>query len=190
MQSGCNDIYDDSHIEEGQSLGQAVISRFPLRNHQFAFFKNPQLKRTAKNGELWTSHNKGVTRCVADLGDKKLEILTMHSTPYRKFEIDPMGEETEELRLDIARKSLPSLPNCLLQGDLNFDQESLQEFLPSLFANGMQEYLQTEATTPKGRHYDHVMYKGLELKSVRVIDDVLADHYPLVCEFELTNKPL
>lgn len=181
-----NDVYDSSHLEKGMSLNQAIISVFPIKNSEFELFFNPKFETLGPRGEHWVSHEKGISSCLIEIEkDKVLQIKTSHSFPYRRFHIDPLSKETLQLRNDMVRKIKPSNDLFLYQGDLNLDFESLQEVLPDLLVNGMNEVILEEFTTPKGKKYDHVLYKGIKHVSSKIITDVLSDHYPVISEFEL-----
>ena len=82
-----NDDYDDSHVEEGQRLGQAIISSFPISSHSFELYLNPKYRLERPDGSIWISHDKGVSRCVVDAG-VPLTIETTHMVPFRRFGID------------------------------------------------------------------------------------------------------
>lgn len=181
-----NNIYDKSHLEEGQGLSQAIISRYPIADATFSFFQNPKLKMTGPRGEEWVSHEKGVTRCMTILpGDVILNIQTSHSLPFRKFGADPLGKEMEFVRNDMSEKLEPKTECYLYQGDLNYDNPSAKDFLKGLFQKGVGEVVLDIPTTPKGRWYDHVLFRNLQHKKSVVITDVLTDHYPIYSEFEI-----
>jgi endonuclease/exonuclease/phosphatase (EEP) superfamily protein YafD len=42
-----------------------------------------------------------------------------------------------------------------------------------------------EPTTPGGRRLDHILYRGLALKSKRIVSGVRTDHYPVIATFEV-----
>lgn len=181
-----NDVYDKSHIEVGQGLGQAILSRFPLHDHSFAFFDNPHFQITRPDGAIWHSHDKGVSRVITDLGDgRTLELATTHFIPFRKFGLDPLSEEQRALRESITALLKPSVENFLLQGDFNYNHSSLTGFLTGLFESGVAEIPQMTVTTPFGRTYDHVVYRGLKLVHSEVTTEVLTDHFPIVSTFEI-----
>lgn len=181
-----NNVYDKSHIEEGKGLSQAIISRFPIKENSFTFFYNPKLETTGPKGEHWVSHDKGVTDCIVDLGGGiTLNVKTSHSFPYRRFHVEPFDERLLPLRNDMAEKLMPKTDRYIYQGDLNYNEFSVAELLPKLMTNGVQEVILTEPTTPKGRKYDHVLYRGIKhIKSI-VISNVLTDHFPIYSEFEI-----
>lgn len=181
-----NDIYDKSHIEDGQGLGQAIISRFPIDEHDFKLFFNPHFEIAGPDGGKWISHDKGVSKCLLEYSEgMKIQVATLHLIPFRKFEVDPLEEKFENLREDIAELSSPSSNTFLLQGDFNFDDASLKLFLPTLFEKGISEVLLDDPTTPKGRKYDHVVYGGLRHVRSKILSDVLTDHFPVLSEFEI-----
>ena len=97
-----NDIYDKSHLEDGQGLGQSIISRFPLSNHIFEFFLNPKLELIRPNGERWLTHNKGVSSVDAILSNGlNLTVKTFHTIPFRKYGVDPLGQNMCEAMRDM-----------------------------------------------------------------------------------------
>lgn len=182
-----NDVYAESHLEKNQKLSQAIISRFPIQNHSFKFFLNPKLETTGLAGDRWISHDKGVTSCVIKgIGNISLNVKTSHSVPYRKFNnIDPFGEIMTPVRNDMAEKLIPEADYYLYQGDFNYDNASVKSFLPKLFDIETKEVILDRPTTPKGRWYDHVLYRKIQHVKSIVITDVLTDHFPIYSEFEV-----
>jgi len=179
------DIYDSSHLEEGQDLSQGIISRFPIRAHSFQLFYNPKLETIGPKGERWTSHDKGVSGCMIAAGEGELNLKTSHSFPARRYKVDPLGEEIGELRKDMAVKLKPEADRYLYQGDLNYNEWSVKPFLPDLFESGVTEVVLDQPTTPKGRKYDRIIFRNLEHLASVVIKNVLTDHFPIYSEFEI-----
>lgn len=181
-----NDVYDKSHIEDGQGLGQAIISRFPISEHNFKLFFNPRFETAGPSGGIWISHDKGVSKYIVDLGKKNtVQVATLHLIPFRVFGINPLEEKFENLRKNIAELASPSSNTFLLQGDFNFDETSLKQFLPDLLNQNISEVLLDRPTTPKDRKYDHVLFRGLKHIRSEVIADVLTDHFPVYSEFQM-----
>jgi len=83
-----NDSYDDSFIEKGQRFGQGVISRYPITEHYFTAFTNPNfnLTRTHLKNTLPLSLARfaplrdrlPISRKGANLAKKSREILLNH----------------------------------------------------------------------------------------------------------------
>lgn len=181
-----NDVYDESHLEEGQGLSQCIISRFPIEKHAFTLFYNPKVETIGPKGEHWVSHDKGISSCTLKLNDNLfLNVKTSHSFPYRRFNLEPLSEISLPLREDMAEKMQPESELYIYQGDLNYNEYSIKELLPNLIKHNVQEVILNSPTTPKGRKYDHVIFKGLKHVKSEVISDVLTDHYPVYSEFEI-----
>ena len=180
-----NDEYADSHVESGQRLGQAILSAFPITEHSFTLFENPKYRVERPDGEVWISHDKGIAKCTVDIG-QPLVVETLHMFPFRRFGVDTKEETT--VMQDITDKIHSDAPLFLLQGDFNMDDKRLAEFLPDLFTDELEEIPLDQPTTPKGRYYDHIAYRGLKLKDARIIDTVLTDHYPVCATFEYQQE--
>ncbi len=181
-----SDFYADSHIEYGQRLGQAIISRFPITNHSFEFFFNPHFEAIWEDGSKAKSHDKGVTGCRVDVNGVLVEIKTLHLIPFRRFNVDPHSSNAKVVLNDVQDKLKSESPTLLVQGDFNLNVASLNEMLPTLMQN-MDEVIQNLPTTPKGRKLDHVVFRGLSLDTSSAIEGVLTDHYPVVTSFEIND---
>jgi endonuclease/exonuclease/phosphatase family metal-dependent hydrolase len=186
LQYVVSDFYADSHIEAGQRLGQAILSRYPITNHDLELFLNPHYEAIWEDGSKALSHDKGVTSCIVDIDGIKLDVKTLHLIPFRRFNVDPQSKEAELVLEDIVNKLRSDSPNQLIQGDFNLDFSSLKGILPTLMQN-MDEVVQNLPTNPKGRKLDHVVFRGLSLESSSSIDSVLTDHYPVITKFMLNT---
>lgn len=183
-----NDEYADSHIEAGQRLGQGIVSKFPLSDHSFELFTNPHFKAVWEDGSIAISHDKGRTRCTVKLPDNvDIIVQTFHTVPFRRFKVELESTEAKAVLLDMGSKLKVNEPG-LIQADFNVDVQSLHPLFPDLFEVGYEEIVQTQPTTPKGHHYDHILYKGLLLLTSTLVSTVETDHYPIVSEFELSTK--
>lgn len=177
------DAYDQSHLDPTQRLSQAVLSRSPMHRVSFTFFPNLHLTMTAPDGQRWETHDKGASRVVVELPDGPLEVQTCHALPAQKFGVPRTDRRAIDLYVAMSTTMHPDAARSLIALDANVDDASLREVFPLLFDAGMQEVLQESPTTPKGRRYDHVLFRGIELLESRVLDDALTDHYPLVTRF-------
>ncbi len=179
-----NDVYDDSHLDSSFKLGQAIISKYPLDNHQFMYFHNPKYE-AVWNGNKVISHNKGLSRCSVKINSINLSISTLHAVPFRPFDVNPLSDKAKDVRIDMQRKILSSLSeHSLIQGDFNINEKSLVEFLDNSL-HGLNEAIQDRPTTPKGKYYDHIIYKGLDLVESTSDEKVLTDHFPVISTFEV-----
>lgn len=180
-----NDTYDDSHIEKGQRLGQGILSKHTISNKSFTLYENPKLKIIRPSGEEWLSHDKGVSKFTIKVDKTPLSLKTSHAVPFKKFGADFLSEEMRHIRKDVTKKILPIYDLEILQGDFNYDNESLKPIFPELFKQGMEEYLTYAPTEYNKYRYDHVAFKGLTPIKLEIISDTLTDHCPLYCEFDL-----
>lgn len=179
-----SDFYADSHVEEGQKLGQAIISRFPISEHSFQFFYNPGYRVERQNGSTMVSHDKGLTTCSIETKGRYIEVKTLHLIPFRPFNIEPQSDSAKKVLEDVEDKLQSTSSSLLVQGDFNLDFSSLAEVLPRTLQEA-EELFQDVPTTPKGRKYDHVLYRGIELLDNEVDSSALTDHYPLRMTFNL-----
>ena len=177
-----NETFVDSHVEAGQKLGMAVLSRFPITKHSFALFVNPGFIYM-RSGKV--AHDKGTLHATLDIGGRDIEVVVTHLTPFRRVNVDPKSPEAHTWLQDVAAKLMPTLPTVLMQGGFNINEKLLSPFLPELFSAGMQEVPAEEETTPAGWRYDHILYRGGKNLNQRVLSDALTDHYPVYAEFEL-----
>lgn len=183
-------IYDfcaDSHIEAGQRLGQAILSRYPISNHNFELFINPRFEATWEDGSKALSHDKGVTSCTVDIDGVIFNVKTLHLIPFGRFNVDPWSEEARLVLEDITVKLRTDSPYLLVQGDFNLDFSSMKEILP-IFMQNMDEVVQIAPTTPKGKKLDHVVFRGLSLEGSASVDTVLTDHYPVISKFTVKTR--
>lgn len=178
-----SDVYNASHLNPEKQLNQAIISRFPLKEHSFALFFNPMYRKVMPDGSEWVSHNKGVTRCVAEIEDTELVIETLHLIPFRKFDADVNDESGKKVRASIEALLEKARSPYLLQGDFNYPD--IKTLLPGIYENQLHEVGGDIGTTPKGRVYDHVLFRGFKQSRNPLVDSsVLTDHYPVMCQFE------
>jgi endonuclease/exonuclease/phosphatase family metal-dependent hydrolase len=180
-----NDAWNDSHIEIGQKLGQAVLSKLHIKEHWTELFINPLWQADWETGALATSHDKGLSTSDLALDDTNLRVQNLHLIPFRRFGIDPAGEGTDVIR-DVQLKIGDYEGPRIIQGDFNIDSSSLSTYFPDLFIGGISEVEQQEPTVPSGRRLDHILYSGMTVvKSTVIKHDILTDHYPLVTVFEV-----
>lgn len=175
------DPTSSSHIDENKTLGNGVISKRPISNHSAGLFLNPNIETTIQ-GRHAVSHDKGWSTCTVNIDGYDISVTTLHLLPFRAFNVDFESKIGGEVLRNIESAILPKTPTALIQGDFNIDSPQLAPILPNLLVN-MDEISLNEPTTPSGRRYDHVLYKGLELKSMQIDSNVKTDHYPVICEF-------
>lgn len=179
-----HDSTSESHIDIGCKLGHGILSRYPLVTHTTGLFINPKVSVTWEDGSTATSHDKGYTTCTARVGDKDLAITTLHLVPFKAFKIDPRGEQGTQILDNVAASLVTTTPSWIIQGDFNIDGDTLASYLPTLFAQGVEEVATDQPTTPKGHRCDRALFRRLTLNKSRIDSSVMTDHFPVVAEFE------
>lgn len=179
------DITSESHIDKGEKLGNGVISRYPIIKHDTGLFYNPNLEVEWEDGSVAYSFDKGFTRCLIEVEDQAVEVTTLHLIPFRRFKIDIESGVARKILDDVQKKIVSTRHIKLIQGDFNINSETVGEHLPQLFRDGLQEIQIKDPTNPKGRKYDHILFKNLTLLNYSIDSSVLTDHYPVAATFRL-----
>lgn len=188
MEYCISDFYADSHLEKDQKLGHAIISKFPITDKEFQLYINPHKKIIGEDGiTTWHSHDKGYTRCAINVNGVTLQTTTTHFAPFRRFDIAIYSDEGRRILDDIEEKLTTDAKHQLIQADFNLDMPRLGPALPHLIKDRLEEVEQTEATTPKDRRYDHILFRGMTLLGSNTNSQVLTDHYPVTAVFEITE---
>ena len=183
------DVTSDSHIDDGHQLGHGILSRYPITNHTFGLFNNPKIRIEWEDGSIATSFDKGFSSCEVDIDGHKVCVTSLHLIPFRRFDISLDSKLAKEILDDVSSKLSISTDTAIIMGDFNINDSHLATYLPTLFAKySLEEVDIDEPTTPKGRSYDHVLFRGLEYQLKQVDSRVLTDHYPVVCDFILVNS--
>ena len=177
-----SDFSSNSHILEGQRLGQAILSRYPITGHTFRLFLNPHYEIIWEDGTKALSYDKGVTQCTISVGRLSFDVMTLHLIPFRRFSIDPQSQDASAVLVDVQDKLTGGGQRLLVQGDFNLDFSSMSIVLPA-FMQEKSEVIQSLPTTPDGARLDHIVYKGMSLEKSTVLDDVVTDHFPIVSSF-------
>jgi endonuclease/exonuclease/phosphatase family metal-dependent hydrolase len=181
-----HDATSASHIDTDCQLGHAVISKYPISEHHFAFFDNPKVEIVWEDGSVAKSFDKGFSNCLVTIGETHIGVTTLHLVPFRRFNIELQSAQGQKILQNVADMLSFTTENALVQGDFNIGDSTIEPYLPSLFnREHLEEVAIDEPTTPKGRSYDHVLYRGLTFESKRIISSVKTDHYPVVCTFEI-----
>ena len=180
-------IQTDSHLKKSEKLTLSILSNYPIQSSKYINFMNPNWKLIRSNGDIWYSHDKGIGFAEVEIEGKTLLIETLQLMPFRKYEKDILSEELEIVKTDISSKIFNNLAHerVLIQGDFNLNFQSLKDVFNQISEDKFLEIEIFQDTTPRGRKYDHIIYKGIKLLSFKIDSEILTDHYSLVCEFEI-----
>lgn len=174
-----------SHIDVSQSLGNGIISRYPLLEHRTGFFHNPNLEFDLE-GQTVKSHDKGYGQCLIDFKGYKIRTATLHLLPFRRMGIELDTGVAQKIYESIAGELSSDDEYILYHGDFNIDDSTVSKYLATLFSrSNLSEIVLEWPTTPKDRKYDHVLFRGMLLNGVVIDSSVATDHYPVVCTFQI-----
>jgi endonuclease/exonuclease/phosphatase family metal-dependent hydrolase len=172
-----------SHIDPTQRLGHGLVTHLPITQDGLETLTYP----TLPEGSDITPHDKGISTYKLRLEDG--EILTsqnLHLFPFGHYGIGRQDSpEAEPILREVEALVGAHSGRRIVQGDFNLDTESLYPLLPGLFKAGLEEVVQDEATTPTGKHIDHVLFSGIIVINSVVVKNVLTDHYPVVTTFAI-----
>lgn len=180
------DAISSSHIDEGKSLGNGIISKYPIENHHNGAFLNPNLDAELQGRHL-VSHDKGYSTCSIDFNGRLIRTTTLHLLPFRAFNIELESEVGQNILKSVSQAIGSPDSLLLIQGDFNIDSQRVKEKLPGLATEGLSEIQLEVATTPAGRKYDHILYKGFDLREMNIDAAVMTDHYPVMCQFHVNE---
>ena len=181
------DPVSDSHIDPTQKLGNGIISKYPLSNIYTGRFFNPNISFDLEGMKAIT-HDKGFCACDITINNTVIHTTTLHLIPFRSVGLELDSETAEKILSTVSSKLISSTLRDfeLIQGDFNISESTVNKYLPQLFVhNDLSEVVVEVPTTPTGRTYDHVLYKGLALAKYSIDSSAPTDHYPVVCDFVL-----
>jgi endonuclease/exonuclease/phosphatase family metal-dependent hydrolase len=181
------DAITDSHIDSTYKLGNGLISRFPISDVKTGRFLNPGLNFELEGRKAFT-HDKGYISCMVKIGDIVIYATSLHLIPFRSVGLDFNSDTAQQIMESVSTELEDEQANQyrLIQGDFNINSDTVKAYLEELFsADGLDEVVLDHPTTPKERMYDHVLFRGLKLTKFIVDSDVLTDHYPVICDFEI-----
>jgi len=180
------DTTSQSHIDNNMLLGNGLISKHPISNHDAGVFLNPNIEAELQGRHI-QSHDKGYGVCSVNFHDDRpvIQVMTLHLLPFRAFGIDIESETGKGILSSVSRSFPATAQRLLIQGDFNIDSQSVKDKLPELSISELEEVLLEMPTTPSGKRYDHVLFKGLKLLEKNVDSSVKTDHYPVSCIFQI-----
>lgn len=179
-----HDSTSPSHIDATYKLGHAIISKFPLSDHVFGLFKNPNLSVKWEDGSIAQSFDKGYSTVRVSLPETDVYVTTTHLVPFRRFSIDIDSPAAKQILSDVDNTLSSELMPYIITGDFNINRPILHDYLPNLLET-MDEICLEYPTTPKGRMYDHILFRGASLTEHHIASSVKTDHFPVVAEFKI-----
>lgn len=180
--------FSTSHIAEGEQMGIAVFSYGKVdENAEYKLIKPDRC--FYYNGSPEYLHDKYFVSLIANIKERKVQILTGHSYSFHRYKIDPaefLGIYTD---LDAWICAQVQGKKAVILGDFNL--ESIELFLPEL-NNRFKDVFAGMATRPNGRKTDYILIPrenkysdNFSIQCGRYNPDVGFDHNFLVANIEI-----
>jgi endonuclease/exonuclease/phosphatase family metal-dependent hydrolase len=175
-----------SHNEDGTNLGNAVLSRYPIVEKSAGIFLNPNIEVIWEDGSVAKTHDKGYVNCLLNIEGREVSVSTLHLTPFNKFGMSLDDERAKSILDDVSSNLTNQLRDqSIILGDFNIDDSRVLKYFKKLASQSVSEVELHEPTTPKGKKYDHVLFKGVALVDQEVDSQVSTDHFIVVSSFGL-----
>ncbi len=180
IEDSCFCIIDSvrsSHLKKDLYLGLAILSKFPIINHEYHRISNPNMYLKNKKGTIWRTHDKGFLFACIKIRKYLVNILNAHLYPFHVFNRDFMENEFYGIRFETEQLLIKLSNNkTIIAGDMNYDQ--VEKVMPKLFQHGFTKTISGVSTVPELEiQLDHIIVsKGWGVESNTVIKG-RADHY-------------
>ncbi|HXH30286.1 MAG TPA: endonuclease/exonuclease/phosphatase family protein [Bacteriovoracaceae bacterium] len=181
------------------SSGGAVLSKYPLSNHQVTLLAKPAAQPWWYN--LFYLH-RYFQRVTVEIGTKKIRLLNLHLEAFDK--VDREGQVKKLMALaasggpdmlvgdfnmvpEIATKKRKFFNDDDYENDRSFSllqKSSYLEVIPdAIYSKNEQAYFTFPAWAPD-RRLDYIFYQqGLKLTKAEVLPSALSDHLPIWASF-------
>ena len=158
--------------------GNALVSRYPLKSVETIRIPDPESKdELDRDGDPVHYESRCIIKSVIEQNKKDICILVTHFGLAESERISAVNKLCEI----IDSTDLP----LILMGDFNTEPD--EELLAPLFGRlkSIDTYENTFPSDKPQIKIDYILYKGLECKYYETINEVYADHLPIVAEFDI-----
>ncbi len=173
------DYYElsECNIVKNTNCGIAIFSRYPINCIKKELFPNPKLSKTTSSGNTYYTYDKGYMICELEFNGEKINVLTHHGFPYRRFNSTPEDNpKVFNYFDDVITKYNPDI----ITGDFN------AENFMDLMVNTSKKYKRTidDITTVDGKKFDDILVYNNTNVSTKIIK-LLSDHFIIVDDIEI-----
>lgn len=158
--------------------GNAVMSQYPLKSVETIRIPDPDAENEInRDGEPVHYESRCIIKSVIEENGREVCILVTHFGLAESERINAV----KTLCGIIDNTDLP----IILMGDFNSEPD--EELLTPLFER-LKSVDASENTYPSDKpeiKIDYIFYKGLKCKYSETINEIYADHLPIVAEFEI-----
>lgn len=184
--------------------GGAILSRYPLKNHQIHILDKPASNPWWYN--LFYLH-RYLQQVNVTVGEKSFHLVNLHLEAFDKANRENQIQELIKLHkteeIDFIAGDFNMVPDAATQkskfingddytGDLSFrlmGESGLDEVIPmDIYEKSEKDYFTFPSSKPD-RRLDYIFYqRGLKLMKAEVLSSALSDHLPLSAIFQI-NSP-
>lgn len=181
--------------------GGAVLSRFPLSDHQVTLLAKPAANPWWYN--LFYLH-RYFQRVTITIGDKKFKLINLHMEAFdkvdRKAQTVKLAEKIKTEKIDIVAGDFNTLPPSATKRSKFYNEDDyendgsyeamaksmLHEVIPDeIYAKEENLYFTFPAWAPD-RRLDYIWYKpDLKMMKAEVLPSASSDHLPLRASFQI-----
>lgn len=165
----------ECNIVKNTNCGLAILSKYPIRLVKKGFFPNPNLAKTTSLGNTYYTYDKGYMICEVEKEEKKINVLTHHGFPYRRFNSTP---EDNKNVFEYFDNIIDEFKPDVITGDFN------AENFMALMNKTNNKYIRTinAVTTVDNKMFDDILlFKDIEYKTKMI--KLLSDHFVVINEF-------
>jgi endonuclease/exonuclease/phosphatase family metal-dependent hydrolase len=171
-----------SCFRASDSVGVALLSRFPLAEERRTLLPNPRLQ-SGSNGCVSVTHDKGVLSAVVRWGRRLVRVASVHSFPFHRFGRAPEEDEFDGVWSTLARSIHASEEEAVLVcGDFNTER---RELLTDHMDRKLYRAI-VDRVTHRDLATDDILFsEELDLVESEVVS-TYSDHALCVAEFRLS----
>jgi endonuclease/exonuclease/phosphatase family metal-dependent hydrolase len=181
--------------------GGAILSRFPLSDHEVTLLAKPAAQPWWYN--LFYLH-RYFQRVTVTIGDKKFKLINLHLEAFdkvdRESQVVKLAEKIKAENIDIVAGDFNALPASATKKTKFYSNDdyvndgsyaamtksNLQEVIPDeIYAKDEPRYFTFPAWAPD-RRLDYIWYKpDLKMMKAEVLPSASSDHLPLRASFQI-----
>ena len=173
---------DKSHLAEGKTIGNAILSKYPIVKKDHFLMDSPMIEVDRPDGQHWIMHNKPAQTALIQVGNRQVSVTSLHYFPFHHF-----NRKMNELEFAPQRQNLvdhltkqDGSITPIITGDFNNKGLVLTEAFPELFDAGFSDALELKSSIAGiDEQFDHILYRKddcvlVEAKSFSIPSDHLA----------------
>ena len=153
---------DRSHLADGKILGNAILSKYPIKSNDHFIVEAPAVEVDRPNGDHWILHDKLAQTSLIEIQDKIVAFTSLHYFPFHHFNRQMDDPEFAPQRLSLVdhltRVDEATIP--IISGDFNNKGFQLSSAFPELFDSGFSETQIVKSTiVGDNQQLDHILYR-------------------------------